>query len=343
MSHVRLFIGTYAPALHGGALPATTSAPLAPVSNPSFLAISADRSRLYAAAENPHGQLHAFAIGSTGTLLPISQTPSAGALPCHVALSPDGRLLGVANYLDGGVSIFSIRSDGGFAARVAQLRFEHASHVVVERQEAPHPHCVTWSPDGRILAIADLGADRVYLYDHVATDNTFRPREPQPWLELEPGDGPRHVVFSPDARLLYMLNELANTLVVTRLEAESSRFSVVASHSTLPAATNQTNTTAELALHPSGRSLYVSNRGHDSLAIFPRDPLSGLPGAPDFLQVGTTPRHFSFTPAGDQVLVAAQDANQVESYPLCSTTGRPLSATPVHRLSAPRPACVLAL
>lgn len=343
MSDVRLFIGTYAPALHGGALSATTSTPLASLPNPSFLALSADRTRLYAAAENPHGHLHAFAICSTGTLLPLSQTPSAGALPCHVALSPDGRLLGVANYLDGGVSIFSLRSDGCFSARVAHLRFEHASHVVVERQEAPHPHCVTWSPDGRLIAVADLGADRVYLFDHVATDDTFRAHEPQPWLDLEPGSGPRHVAFSPDARLLYVLNELANTLVVARLETESSRLSVIASHSTLPAATNRPNTTAELALHPSGHALYVSNRGHDSLAIFPRDPLSGLLGAPDFLQVGTTPRHFSFTPAGDQVLVAAQDADHVESYPLCTTTGRPLSATPAHRLRVPRPACVLAL
>lgn len=344
MSDARLFIGTYAPALHGGALSETSSTPLAPLLNPSFLALSPDRTRLYAAAENPDGQLHAFAIDSTGALRPLSQTSSAGALPCHVALSPDGRLLGVANYLDGGASVFSLRSDGGFAAREAHLSFEHASRVVVDRQDAPHPHCVTWSPDGRFLAVADLGADRVYLFDRLATrGESFRPHDPQPWLDLEPGGGPRHAQFSPDGRLLYVLNELANTLVVARIETESKRLSVVASHSTIPAAFNQTNTAAELALHRSGRALYVSNRGHDSLAIFPRDPTSGLLGAPDFIQVGTTPRHFAFTTGGEQVLVAAQGAGQVEGYTLCPGTGRPLGKTPTRRLRAPRPACVLAL
>ncbi len=338
-----LHLGNYADAIHATDFdPATgrlgPSRAVAPLARASFLDRSADGRFLYAVAEGKPGLLAAFAIGPDGALVPVNTRPSEGSGPCDIALSPEGRLVAVANYGGGSVSVHRVAGDGALGETVAFFQHTHAADAHPDRQKRPHAHGVTWTPDGRLLLVPDLGGDRVYVYAR-QPDDTFAPNPAQPWFALAPAAGPRHAQFSPDGRHLYVINELDNTIAVATYQAEAATLALTQTLSTLPAEGFAGFTkTAEIAVRPDGRFVYASNRGHDSIAVFARDADTGRLTPGGHAAVPANPRHFALSPDGRWLLSAGQDADAIRVFAIDAVTGK-LTPAGVD-LATPKPVCV---
>lgn len=311
---------------------------VAPLARASFLDRSADGRFLYAVAEGKPGVLAAFSIGTGGTLTPLNTRSSEGNGPCDIALSPEGRLVAVANYGGGSVIVHRIAADGSLDQKMAFFQHTHASGAHPDRQKTAHAHGVTWSPEGRLLLVPDLGGDRVYVYARKA-DDSLAPNPAQPWLTLAPAAGPRHAQFSPDGRHIYVINELDNTVAVVAYDPAGAALSLVETVSTLPVAGFAGFTkTAEIAVRADGRFVYASNRGHDSLALFARDPASGRLTPGGHVAVPANPRHFAISPDGRWLLSAGQDADAVRVYAVDAESGGLAPVGP--DFATPKPVCI---
>lgn len=281
---------------------------LAAVENPSYGAISDDKKRLYVVEENIDGGVRALhrqaddpEFTSAGSL------SSGGAYPCYLALNRDNTRLAVANYGAGNIAVFAL-DDTGLPRPNPVLR-QHSGHGPnSERQEAPHAHWVQWAPDGEFLYAVDLGADRVFGYPLDATDGS--PGESFIALEAEPGAGPRHMVFHPDGELVYVVNELSNRILSARRQADGTLLPLQ-QLSTLPDDFQEHSQAGHIAINRTGSRVYVSNRGHDSLAVFATDQEGGL----ELLQIvssgGHWPRFFLLLESEALVLVANERTDSI--------------------------------
>ncbi len=350
---VPLIIGTYTESLAhvdgkaagilGSAYAAGAVEPpsvLAPVRNPSWIALSPDGLCLYAVVEtvefegSPGGGVAAFARDqATGALTPINAVPSGGVEPAHVAVHPDGAFVLVANYRTGSVSVFERRSDGGLGAMVEHVQHEGSSvHPV--RQTGPHAHQIVVDPvTGRVL-VPDLGLDAVLVYDF--DGGRLRERR-DARIVGEPGAGPRHLAFADGGEHLLLLNELDNTLVVLRREGD--RFVRASSCSTLPEGHTGHSQASAIRVSPSGRYVFTSNRGHDSIAVLAFDAAAS---SARLVRVepalGREPRDFVLAPDGEHLLVADQDSGTVVTFRWDEAAA---SLTPVSTVGVPTPVCLL--
>ena len=299
------------------------------VEHPSFLAVHPSGTVLYAVSETASadggGGLAAFRIDQVdGSLAAIDRTSSHGTAPCHVSVDPDGRYLYVANYLSGTIAVYDLELDGRFGALVAT--HQHRGSGPSARQEGPHAHCIVPGPGGHSVYAADLGTDRVSQYVHRRRRGTdvF---ELEDQLALDAGAGPRHLAFHPDQPVGFLVCELDSTIVTLGVHPTNGRLTRLGSRSTLPAHFEGESIAAEVRVHPNGRYVSVSNRGHDSIAMFgfsgPGEPLEPLGHVPSG---GQTPRNFTVHPSGRSLLAANQDSNTVVSFEIDATTGVP------HRL-----------
>jgi 6-phosphogluconolactonase len=317
----------------------------AATSNPSFLEIDLKRRLLFAVNEvnqfdgTPGGGVSAFAIDArTGRLAPINQRPSMGTAPCHLVLDRSGRHLIVANYGSGSVSVLPVAPDGrlGAASHVVQ----HAgSSVDPQRQTGPHAHCVTFDRANRFVFVCDLGLDKVLAYRLDVQRGQLIAHDP-PFAQVKPGAGPRHMVFRPDGRFAYVVNEMTSTITAFRYDADAGALHDVQTVSTLPEHFQGANSGAEIAVHPSGRWLYVSNRGHNSVALFTIDPNAGtLAWVEEQGTRGFKPRHFGIDPAAAYLAVGNQDSDTILVARVDAGTGR---LTPSGVLAhAASPVCML--
>jgi 6-phosphogluconolactonase len=324
---------------------ATEPALAAETDNPSFLALHPSRPFLYAVNETAEfqgkktGAVSAFAVdGETGTLRLLNQQPSMGTAPCHLVVDRAGRNVLVANYGSGSVAVLPILEDGrlGEPSSVQQHRGSGPNQA---RQKGPHAHGLAFDSSGKRVFVADLGTDRVFVYDFDADSGTLEPAEP-PSVALEPGAGPRHLALHPSGAFLYVVNELQSTVTVLRYDAAAGTLEPVQTVTTLPAGFEGSSTTAEIALSPDGRFLYASNRGHDSLALFAVEAESGRLAPLGHVPTGgRTPRHFALDPTGEWLLVANQGSDDVAVFRRNETSGG-LEATGTV-VSVPVPVCVL--
>ncbi len=334
---LRVYVGTYTSAASEGIYLfefEPDSGALAPkglaakTANPSFLALHPDRPCLYAVGENggETGGVSAFAIDpARGGLTLINTRPSRGGGPCHVAVAPGGGSVAVANYGGGSVCVIPLASDGGLAA--ASAFAQHTGHGPnAGRQEGPHAHGVTFDPSGKFLFVPDLGIDRVvaYRFDRatgaIDLDDAAGGR-------AAPGAGPRHVVFHPGGTFAYAVNELDSSVAVFRYDVTRGAMETIQSISTLPLATAGTGTTAEIAVHPSGRFLYASNRGHDSIASFAIERATGTLTALGHTSTGgKTPRNFNLDPSGRFLLAANQESGNIVVFRIDPESGIPQPA-----------------
>ena len=243
----------------------------------------------------------------------------------------------VANYGGGSVAAFPLQPDGSLGAR-SDLEQHAGKSVNAKRQEAPHAHGVTFSRDGLHLVVPDLGIDRVKVYAVDAAKASLTPR-PAADLSLAPGSGPRHAAFSRDGRQLYVINELFSTITVADFDSHTGGLRATQTLSTLPTGYSGLSTTAEIVVHPSDWYVYGSNRGHDSIAVFRRNPKTGALAWVGVTPTGgKTPRNFAVTPDGAWLIAANQDSDTLTVFAIDQASGR-LSATG-HSLSLPRPVCV---
>jgi 6-phosphogluconolactonase len=312
--------------------------------NPSFLAVHSSQRFLYAVNETSTyrgesaGSISAFAIDRvSGHLKLINQVSSKGAGPCHVAIDNSGKWLFAANYDGGSVASFSIRQDGSLGEASAFIQ-HHSSSVNGEQQNRPHAHAAASSPDNRFVLVADLGLDEVLSYHFEAAAGGLDPSGPLA-SKVAPGSGPRHMAFRPDGRFLYVINELLSTVMTFSYEARQGSLHELQTLSTLPRGFRGSNSAAEIAVHPSGRFLYGSNRGHDSIAIFRIDPADGKLTADGHISTkGHTPRNFAIDPTGNYLLAANQDSNTLVEFHIDPGSGA-LTATPTV-LEVPSPVSI---
>lgn len=308
--------------------------------NPSFLALHPSGRTLYAVGEwgEPDGDhVVAFAVDlASGKLTRLNRQPSGGKGPCHLSVDPSGRWVLVANYSDGGVATLRIRDDGSLAEDGARLTHEGHS-VDPDRQTGPHAHSINLSPDGRRALVADLGLDRIMVYGFDPTEGSLVPNDP-PWGSSEPGAGPRHLAFHPEGDRVYVLNEMAATLTVYRYDSSTGAMDAGQTIDMLPAGYEGGRSGAEVVVHPEGRFVYASNRGHDSIAIYAIGPDNGTLTSLGFQPSGgRSPRNIALDPSGRYLFAANQGTDNLVVFRvgpdgLLSRTGM--------EVTIPRPVCV---
>jgi len=241
----------------------------------------------------------------------LNQQPVSGAGPCHVAIDATGSLVGTSNYGDGSVSAFPVLADGSLGPQ-SDSETHEGSGPNEARQKSPHAHGVTFSPDNRFLLVPDLGTDEVRVY-RVNLESGLL--EENGLARVTPGAGPRHISFSPDGRHAYLVNELDNTVTAFSWDAEAGVLTSLGSVPTLPEGFVDWNTTAEIVVHPNGRFVYASNRGHNSLAIFLRDQATGGLVPTGHVQLeGREPRSFAISPDARWLVVGNHRLDTVSAF-----------------------------
>jgi len=307
--------------------------------NPSFLTIHPNGRVLYAVNEvEPTGAVSAFAIErATGGLTRLNEQPSGGGAPCYVSVDRTGRALLVANYAGGSVALLSIQMDYTLApaAHVVQHKGKGPN---AERQEGPHAHCIIPDPSNRFALAADLGADRVFVYHLDLEGRSLRHIEEGDAV-MRAGAGPRHLAIHPTLPLVFVANELDSTVVTLRFDAERRALLLLDARSTLPAGWTGTNYPADIHVASSGRTLYVSNRGHNSIAMFSVAKSTGALALERVVSTdGDWPRNFSLSPDERWLLVANQRSDSVVVFGRDPDTGK---LTPTRqRLAIPSPVCL---
>lgn len=312
--------------------------------NPSFLAIHPNRKFLYAANEvgdfqgQKTGSVSGFAIDAkSGLLTPLNVAPSGGGDPCYVVVDPTGRNLLVANYSGGSVEVVPIGTDGklGSPSSVIQHRGQGADPF---RQSGPHAHSIDLDASGRVAIAADLGLDKLLIYRLDAENGRLTPNQPA-FVAMSPGSGPRHFAFHPDGRHAFAINEMASTLNAFDYDPASGALQVTQSVTSRGSGGEPGNSTAEILVHPSGKFVYGSNRGDDTLAIFAVDPVSGkLSVVGHHPTGGKTPRSFGIDPTGKYLIAANQNSDSLVVFQIDPTSGR---LAPVGKpVEVPSPVCV---
>jgi 6-phosphogluconolactonase len=312
--------------------------------DPSFLAIHPSNHYLYAVGEmqryggKSSGAVTAFSLDpASGELKRLNQKPSGGAGPCHVVVDRQGKNVLLANYSGGSAAVLRIEDDGRLGERTGFSQHSGKS-VDPRRQEGPHAHSINLDAANRFAFVADLGLDQVLIYRFDADKGTLQKNEP-PSVKIEPKSGPRHFAFHPSGRFAYTNNEMANTVTAMSYDPEKGELTQIQTISTLPDGYNKTSYTAEVQVHPSGKFLYCSNRGHNSIAVFTIDEKTGrLTAAGHQAENIKTPRNFGIDPTGKFVLVANQDGDSILVFRVDGQTGA-LQGTG-ERVEVGRPVCV---
>lgn len=320
------------------------------VVNPSFLAVHPSGRFLYSVSEmgeriegRPAGGIAAFQINpETGALTALNLQPSGGTGPCHLTVDATGRYVLATNYASGGVVVLPIRDDGTLGPSSDYVQHEGSS-VNPQRQQEPHPHSINLDAGNKYALVPDLGTDRVVIYEFDAEHGKIKLNSAQPWARTRSGAGPRHLDFHPNQQFVYVGNELDSTVVAFEFDATRGTLKEINTLSTLPEGYEETapekSWVADVHVHPSGRVVYVSNRGHDSIAIFDIDRDSGaLTAAGHVSTKGKFPRNFGLDPAGNFLIAANQNSDDIYVFAIDGKTGA-LQET-AYGIELPTPVCV---
>jgi 6-phosphogluconolactonase len=300
----------------------------AETTNPSFVAPHPNGKFLYAVNEvgkykGPNsGGVSAFAIDrATGKLTFLNEVPSRGADPCYITVDRTGKFVLVANYTGGSVAVFSILADGKLGEAAAFV--QHSGHGPnAERQEGPHAHSIDLSADNRFAMVDDLGLDELLVYKFDSAKGSLTPNDP-PFAKLADGAGPRHFVLGPDGKFAYVIAEMGHTVTVFSNDASSGKLQLLQTVTTLPKDFQGRNDDAEIQMHPSGKYLYASNRGDDSIAIYAIDGSKGTLTQTGIVPTGgKEPRSFEIDPTGMLLFAENQKSDNVAVFKIDQKTGQ---------------------
>ena len=302
---------------------------VAEVVNPSFLKVSKNDKFLFAvselgSADALSGYFYSFKILENDSLREISKLSTESFAPAHIALDKTGNFAFVSNYMGGVVMVYGIDEDGSLKKQ---------QRVDLENPEKSHAHSVTISADNSRAYIADLGNDKIWIYDFNSEKGLLTPNE-QAFVSLEKGCGPRHFTISEDGKTAYSVNELNSSVTVFDV-LQNGGLEILQNISTLPEEYSGKNSTADIHLHPSGKYLYVSNRGHNSIAAFKVENDGKLSASGHFPTQGEIPRNFALSPSGEHLYVANQDSNSVVLFEIDETTGDLVQETEPYTVKTP--------
>lgn len=291
--------------------------------NPSFIAISPDQQNLYAVSElgsgdEGYGFIYAYSLDNLGNPVFIDRYPTNAFSPCHVSVDATGKFVFVANY-QGGVAMVYQRNEDGSLEFIQQL--DHKGSGPHPNQNGSHTHMVKVSPDNNFLFIPDLGSDKVWSYRINHEEGTVS-KNTQEFIATAPGSGPRHMDFHPTKDIAYVMNELNFTVSVMNYESDSGTLTEYQRIPAIPSDFTAWNSSADIHVHPSGKFLYASNRGHNSIASFSIDEAGMLTPIGHTSTEGGTPRNFNIAPSGDLLFVANQDSDSITIFSIDSETGK---------------------
>ena len=316
----------------------------AETTNPSFVAVHPNGRFLYAVNElknykGPNsGGVSAFAVDrATGKLTFLNELPSRGADPCYIIVDKEGKHVLVANYTGGSVAVFPIKDDGSLGEASAFV--QHTGHGTnPQRQEGPHAHSIDLSPGERFAYVDDLGLDETLIYKYDSAKGTLTPNAP-PFATLDPNTGPRHFALRPDGKFAYVVGEMGHTVTVFANDLKKGSLEKLQTISTLPADFSGRNDDAEIEVHPSGKFLYASNRGHESIAVYAIGPAKGTLTLVEITPTGgNEPRSFEIDPTGKLLFAENQKSDDIEVFKIDQKTGK-LTATG-QKLDVASPICV---
>ena len=313
----------------------------AEIGSPSFLNISPAGDRLYAVGEAAKGEaskgVAAYALDvASGELTLINEVSAVGDGPCHVNSDATGKMVAIANYGSGSAVSYRVLENGGLSEAVSFIQHQGSS-VNEKRQSGPHAHSVNFSPDNRYAYVCDLGLDKVMIYRADPAMGTLVPNEP-PFATVAPGSGPRHLAFHPNGKFVFVNNEMTLTETTFAYDAATGALTEVDTVSTLPAgeAADAGLSTAETVVHPSGRFVYVSNRGHDTVAVFECDAETGkLTLVQNAKCEGSIPRNIRLDPTGEWMIMAHQKTQDVAVFAVDQETGKLTFTGQKHEVGAP--------
>jgi 6-phosphogluconolactonase len=318
----------------------------AEIANPSFVATDPGHRYLYAVtdtdmairgsnADKVANTISSFTIDpASGSLKFLNRVSSGGSDPIHLIVDKTGKILFVANYDSGSIASFAIRPDGSIGAMTG-FDQHHGSSVDPQRQQGPHAHEVVLSPDNRFLLVPDLGLDRILIYRIDEAKHSFLPNNPA-YVAVKGGLGPRHFAFAPDGKFAYAICEMGSSVVAFSYDRESGALTPIQTISTLPAGFSGEDDSAEIQIDKSGRFLYASNRGQNTITEFQKDKSTGkLTVVQNISTEGKTPRNFVIDPTGRYLLAANQDSNNIVLFEIDSATGRLTPANQIEELAAP--------
>ena len=313
----------------------------AEVGSAGFLALHPDGDKLYSTAQFPGGPgTAAYRIGQNGGLTLINRSPSGDGGAAHLAVHPSKKFLMTAQYGGGSVAVFPLEADGRLG-KATVIEHEGGSKAVPQRQDAPHPHYIGWSPDGRFALVPDLGLDGIVIYRVNAAGPSI---ERHGFAASIRGGGPRHLKFSPDGKYIYLLNEIAVSMTAFAWDAASGtakQLGTVPALSEAAKAKETHNSGAEILMHPSGRYLYFSNRGHDTVTVFRVNPATA---AAEVIQVqpvrGAFPRNINLAPGAGWLLAAGADSNTISVHRVNPQTGE-LTYQLKGVINVPAPICIV--
>ena len=309
--------------------------------NPSFLAATPSRQYLYAVSEvddlgdRHSGAVYAYRIDpDSGALTYLNHRLTEGTHPCHVTVDASGRTVIVANYSSGSVISFPVQADGSLGAHVSLIQHT-GSGPDEQRQEAPHAHSVWLHPNNRFAYGLDLGSDMIAVC-RLHDDSALTPCDPA-FIATTPGAGPRHLAWHPNGTMAYVINELDNSIAGYRVDGQTGAMELFDYVPTLPLEYDGESITADIHVHPSGRFLYGTNRGHDSLVLYRIAPGGKLTLVQTVSTGGDHPRSFAIDPSGRRLLVANQNSRNVMRFDIDSDTGELHSPMP---FTVPAPVCL---
>ena len=337
--------GIYAYSFDPGVGKLTSLGVAAESEDPSFVAVHPNGKYLYAVNETGNfggqksGAVSAFSIDpKNGKLTLLNQLATQGAGPCHVSLDKTGKFVFVANYDGGSIAVFPVREDGSLAPASAFIQHSGSS-IDKERQEGPHAHWIASTPDNRFVLAADLGLDEILVYRFNAAKGTLAPNTP-PFVKLEPGAGPRHLAFHPNGKFAYALTEMGDSVTTFTYKAGNGSLTPLETVSALSALRKDhvgVKEAAEIAVHPTGKFLYASNRaGIDTISALSIDPAKGtIKRKNEYPTMGKTPRNFAIDPTGKFLLAANQESNNIVVFRINRTTGALTPANQIAQVPAP--------
>jgi 6-phosphogluconolactonase len=312
----------------------------------SYLDFAPDGKTLYAVNEEGfpgdpgHMSVTSFRIDpETHALTLLNSQSSQGSGPCHVHVSPDGKTLFAANYNSGHAAAFPLAEDGQISPATAVVRGE-GSGPVAGRQNGPHAHQVMMDPSGKFLLVPDLGADKLLIYAFESETGQLIPNPGQPFLQMPPGAGPRHLAFHPSGEFLYLVSELNASVTACRFNQEAGILSVINTESVDDGSYTGNKQSAAIRVHPNGKFVYASNRSDQStLTVFRREENGAIRRIQELEDVPYWPREFNIDPSGQFLIIAGERSNEIELFLIDDQSGK---LTPTHvRASLPSPACIL--
>ncbi|MBZ9729259.1 lactonase family protein [Salegentibacter sp. JZCK2] len=289
---------------------------VAKITNPSFVKASKDGKSLYAVSELGGGDaesgfIYSYKRNKDNSLEELGKLSTESFAPCHIEIDKTGKYVFVSNYMGGIVMVYK---------RVADGKLEKQQKVKLENPEASHAHSVSISSDNKTAYIADLGNDKIWIFDFKEETGKLSPKG-MPYVQLEEGAGPRHFSFSKNENFAFSMNELNSTVSVYKIEKEGN-LEIIQNISSLPKDFNDNNSGADIHLHPSGKFVYASNRGHNSIAAFKVDEnLGKLSVIGHYPTKGETPRNFAISPDGKFLYAANQDTSTISSFKIDIETG----------------------